>query len=132
MSGGKSSLCPPRPSHPSPRSWDQSQPSRPPPPTQGAEDSMPSTWNGRALSRQAQGLAVAGVGGELPCPCPSPPHLVLPLLIYHPLETKIFFFLTYNLRLGSPVLSSPLTRVSCLTDGCLLRMVCQGCLPFIT
>lgn len=64
-------------------------------------------WEG-PQSGQGQGPAGVGVGFLL-CPYPFPPSCP-PILIYPPLETEdLLFSIIYNLKLGPPVLSSPLT-----------------------
>lgn len=93
----------------SPSSPDQSQPSNPHFPPGGAGEFLPSTLNGRGLkSGQGQGLVGGGVGGFLLCPCLSPSSYLPPTPT--PLETEdLLFSIIYNLRIGPPVLSSPLT-----------------------
>lgn len=63
----------------------------------GAVVFLPSTLNLKGLkvgrARVQRGWGV----GFLLCPCPSPPHLCLPVLIYPlpPLETEDFYFLLF-------------------------------------
>lgn len=102
MSGGKSDLClfpqqlgpsqPPNPHFPLPWGWGI--------PAKHLE------WEGP----QWAGPGSSGVGGSFSAP--AHPHPILPShpLTSPPLETEdLLFSIIYNLRLGPPVLSSPLT-----------------------
>lgn len=93
----------------SPSSSDQSQPPNPPFPRGGAGEFLPSTLNGRGLkvgrARVLQGWGVLAL--PLPVPTQSCPPILSSI---PPLETEdLLFSIIYNLRLGPPVLSSPLT-----------------------
>lgn len=97
----------------SPSSSDQSQPPNPPfpPGAGGAGEFLPSTLNGKGGLKVGRAGVQRGWGvPALPLPIPTPSCPSILSSIPPPAgDEDLLFSIIYNLRLGPPVLSSPLT-----------------------